>query len=96
MTINNLRKKATDEKLTKKAKSLIKQWKALLESKSSSSTPNSKKRKDSDYADSNSPADSQQSKESESRTAHLPKTNGLSASGDEVSKIKFAILKILR
>lgn len=37
MTINDLRKKTNDEKLSKKAKSLIKDWKNLLESKTSSS-----------------------------------------------------------
>lgn len=37
MTINDLRKKTDDEKLSKKAKSLIKDWKNLLESKPSSS-----------------------------------------------------------
>lgn len=31
MTVNDLRKKTTDEKLAKRAKALIKQWKALID-----------------------------------------------------------------
>lgn len=43
MTINDLRKKTQDEKLSKKAKALIKDWKNLLENKTT--TVNLKSRK---------------------------------------------------
>jgi len=42
MTINDLRKKTTDEKISKRAKSLIKEWKNLLDGKASNNTSNGK------------------------------------------------------
>uniref|UniRef100_A0A915ELE2 Transcription elongation factor n=1 Tax=Ditylenchus dipsaci TaxID=166011 RepID=A0A915ELE2_9BILA len=93
MIINELRKKTTDEKLSKKAKSLIKSWKSLLDTKASaSSTSSASKTKKTESADSDSPVE-KKARSSENTPEPVTslakpnfpiKHNGIIPTGDEL------------